>query len=219
MYSSVTATIQAGITPLTNVPHRCGETGISREDGRKKEQRIPFSQSLTPTRTVSPQSCIGCLHCSITKEDRFIWRENWLSPSTIMTQAGYREARIQDSAEHKLSMHRKHVQVYSNWDFYAVCTVIVFSAWLKSETGNCPRERYSGCNWKCVDIWWTAVHCAQTAKYHNWTNRSLGLFSYLAIYWAFPLMTTRDCNFLPVMLKQKLEILWHHLFWLPLQSK
>lgn len=55
--------------------------------------------------------------------------------------------------------------------FYSLdCNIM--RAWSESTTGNGLKRRYYGYNWKNVNIWWTAVHCAWKTKNHNWANCS-----------------------------------------------
>lgn len=68
-----------------NVPHRCGDRGISREDGGKEQQRDPFRPGLGPTRPLSPRDVLAVF--IVPSQSTQVYLERKLEDlSTIVTE-------------------------------------------------------------------------------------------------------------------------------------
>ena len=102
-----------------NVPHRCGDGGISREDGWKEQQRDPFSPGPHPfSLPFSPRVVLAVF--IVPSQSTQVYLERELDTFTVHHHnwnTGLSRVRLDNRTEHKLGMHTKHVWVYLNSGF------------------------------------------------------------------------------------------------------
>lgn len=92
------------------MPHRCGDGGISREDGWKEHKEILSVQVLTPTQPFSPRDVLAVF--IVPSQSTQVYLERELDAFTVHHHnwnTGLSGVRLDNRTEHKLGMHTKHV--------------------------------------------------------------------------------------------------------------
>lgn len=130
-----------------NVPHRCGDRGISREGGRKEQQRVPFSPSLAPTWPFSPRVVLAVF--IVPSQSTQVYLERKLEAFSVHHHdwdTSFSRARVDWACTPSMS------EFTQTQDFCSLdCNIL--RVWSESATGNGPKRRYYVYNWKDVDIW------------------------------------------------------------------
>ncbi len=163
--------------------------GICREDGRKEQQRVLFSPGLAPTLPFSPRVVLAVF--IVPSQSTQVYLERKLEAFSVHHHdwdTSFSRARVDWACTPSMS------EFTQTQDFCSLDCNILW-AWSESTTGNGPKRRYYVYNWKDLDIWWTAVHCAWNAKHHNWANWAN--FHIELFLEPLMVMTTSKSNFLP----------------------